>query len=169
LNTNQYTQQQLYNQNQYTQQQQVNTNQYTQQQLNTNQLTQQQYNPYQQQQVYVQPTTNYQQTTLQTNSYQPNVFSNTTVVSTTTNKFNPNCHKCHGTGFKKPGKPCKRCCLRAHVCPKCGGSGWNSKKGKACSVCYYFKNGGTCPICMGSLKNKKGKPCSICVVKIINK
>ena len=56
-------------------------------------------------------------------------------------KFNPYCHKCHGTGYKKKGgnffnckllilkgKPCKTCYLSSGICYKCGGCG-RTKKG----------------------------------------
>ena len=43
-------------------------------------------------------------------------------------EINPDCHKCHGTGFnEKKHKACRKC-----ACRKCDGTGWNIKKNRAC-------------------------------------
>lgn len=46
----------------------------------------------------------------------------------------PNCPKCHGTGEKKPGKPCKACTKtkKSGVCSKCNGTGVKAGTEKPC-------------------------------------
>ena len=48
--------------------------------------------------------------------------------------------RCFGKGVYMKGhksKPCKACLLARGLCEKCGGTGYNKKKGKACKCSKY--------------------------------
>lgn len=51
----------------------------------------------------------------------------------------PNCSTCHGTGEKKPGKPCKACHPKSTVCSKCNGTGVVPGKDKPCKCAKKSK------------------------------
>lgn len=61
-----------------------------------------------------------------------------------THAADPNCPKCHGTGEKKPGKPCKACIPKSSVCSKCNGTGVIPGKDKPCK-CAKKKHAAEAP------------------------
>ena len=57
----------------------------------------------------------------------------------------PNCPQCHGTGEKKPGKPCKACRPKSSVCSKCNGTGVIPGKNKPCKCAKKKKHADEAP------------------------